>query len=90
MSTTSKKIIVVVGSTGAQGGSVAKALLRDGSFAVRAITRNPSSLPAQQLKAAGAEVVKADADDIESLREAFRGAYGVFSITGRLRYELNL
>jgi len=78
---TPKKIIVVVGSTGAQGSSVAKALLRDGSFAVRAITRNPNSPPAQQLKAAGVEVVKADADDIESLKKAFRGVYGVFSMT---------
>ena len=39
----SKKIIAVTGATGAQGGSVAKFLLEDGTFAVRALTRNPES-----------------------------------------------
>jgi len=40
-----KRIIAVVGSTGAQGGSVARALLHDGSdaFALRALTRKPES-----------------------------------------------
>ncbi len=78
-----KKIIAVIGSTGAQGGSVARALLRDGTFAVRAITRDPSSSAAQQLRAAGAQVAKADADNVDTLRKAFRGAYGVFSVTGK-------
>jgi len=38
-----KKIIVVFGATGLAGGSVAKFLLEDGQFAVRAITRNANS-----------------------------------------------
>ena len=39
----SSKVIVVMGATGAQGGSVAKFLLNDGTYAVRAVTRNPDS-----------------------------------------------
>jgi len=78
-----KKIIAVVGSTGTQGGGLARAILADpsGGFACRAITRDPSKEQAQALAAQGAEVVKADLDDVESLKKAFAGAYGVYGIT---------
>ena len=39
----SKKIIVVVGATGKQGGGMIDVLLKDGTFAVRAITRDANS-----------------------------------------------
>ncbi|KAF9508229.1 hypothetical protein BS47DRAFT_245492 [Hydnum rufescens UP504] len=81
MSSTQKKIVAVTGSTGVQGGSVAKILLDDGTFAVRAITRNVDSKKAQELKALGAEVVAADWEDVESVKKAFKGAWGVFGIT---------
>ena len=78
-----KKIIAVVGATGAQGGGLARAILadRNGGFGVRAITRKPDSEKAQALKNAGAEVVTADADDPASIRRAFTGAYGAFCLT---------
>jgi uncharacterized protein YbjT (DUF2867 family) len=78
-----KKIIAIVGSTGAQGGGLARAILADpnGGFAVRAITRDPSKDKAKALAAAGAEVVSADLDNVESLKKAFAGAHGVFGIT---------
>jgi uncharacterized protein YbjT (DUF2867 family) len=78
-----KKIIAVIGATGAQGGGLARAILADrsGSFAVRAITRNPSSEKAQALRAAGAEVVAGDTDKPETLGKAFAGAYGAFLVT---------
>jgi uncharacterized protein YbjT (DUF2867 family) len=78
-----KKIITVVGSTGAQGGGLARAILADpnGGFAVRAITRDPNTDKAKALAAAGAEVVSADLDNVESLKKAFAGAHGVFGIT---------
>ena len=78
-----KKIIAIVGATGAQGGSLARAILADksGQFAVRAITRNPDGDRAKALKKAGAEVVRADLDDEGSLKKAFTGAYGAFCIT---------
>src|SRR5690349_6954058 len=61
-----KKIIAVVGSTGAQGGGLVEAILSDpnGGFAARAITRDPSKDKARALAARGAEVVKADLDDV--------------------------
>jgi uncharacterized protein YbjT (DUF2867 family) len=78
-----KKIIAVVGATGAQGGGLVRAIQADrsGGFTVRAITRNPASEKAQALRARGAEVVAGDADDVTSIRRAFDGAYGVFCLT---------
>jgi uncharacterized protein YbjT (DUF2867 family) len=78
-----KKIIAVIGATGAQGGGLVRAILADrsGSFAVRAITRNPESEKAQALRAAGAEVVAADADKPETLSRAFTSAHGAFLLT---------
>jgi uncharacterized protein YbjT (DUF2867 family) len=78
-----RKIIAVVGATGAQGGGLARAILADrsGGFAVRAITRNPESEKAQALRSAGAEVVGADLDSPATLGKAFAGAYGAFCVT---------
>src|SRR5512145_2535822 len=78
-----KKLIAVVGATGAQGGGLVHGVLDDpnGGFAVRAITRNPDSEKGRALAAAGAEVVAGDSDDPASLRRAFEGAYGVFCLT---------
>lgn len=78
-----KKLIAVIGATGAQGGGVARAILNDpeGGFAVRAVTRNPESEAAKALADRGAEVVKADLDDRDSLERAFEGAYGAFCVT---------
>ena len=78
-----KRVIAVVGSTGAQGGGLVRSILADpsGGFAARAVTRNPSSEKARALVAAGAEVVAADLDDPASVRAAFRGAHGAFCVT---------
>ncbi len=78
-----KKIIAVVGATGAQGGGVVSAILNDPSheFAVRAITRNAHSEKAMALAKKGAEVVEADIADKASLAKAFNGAYGAFCVT---------
>lgn len=78
-----KKIIAVVGATGAQGGGLVRAILADpsGGFAPRAITRNTRSDKAQALSGLGAEVVGADLDDAASLVPAFAGAHAAFCVT---------
>lgn len=80
---TEKKIIAVMGATGAQGGGLARAILNDkeSPFAVRALTRDVNSDKARELAGMGAEVVFADLDDQESLEKAFAGAYGAFCVT---------
>lgn len=78
-----KKIIAVVGATGAQGGGLVRAILsdRNGPFAARALTRNVSSEKARELARLGAEVVAANVDDVQSLTRAFSGAYGAYCVT---------
>ncbi|KZV93492.1 NAD(P)-binding protein [Exidia glandulosa HHB12029] len=76
-----KKLIVVFGATGAAGGSVAKYLLEDGTFAVRAVTRNAASPAAQALKEKGAEVVEADLNKPDTIPGVLSGAYGVSGLT---------
>jgi uncharacterized protein YbjT (DUF2867 family) len=78
-----KKIIAVLGATGAQGGGLVRAILADPNspFAVRALTRDTTSDSAKALAKAGAEVVAADVDSTDSLTKAFEGAYGVYGVT---------
>src|SRR6187551_3944382 len=78
-----RKVIAVLGSTGSQGGGLVRAILADpaGGFAARAVTRDVSKDKAAALKAAGAEVVSGDLDDVESLKKAFAGAHGVYAVT---------
>lgn len=78
-----KKTIVVLGSTGSQGGGLCRAILGDPSsgFACRAVTRDPSKDPAKALADSGAEVVQADIDDVESLKKVFAGAHGLYAVT---------
>jgi len=78
-----KKIITVFGSTGAQGGGLVRAILRDpqSGFAVRAVTRDVNSEKAKELARMGAEVVAADIDDPASIQKAFEGAYGAYCVT---------
>lgn len=78
-----KKIIAVMGATGAQGGGLVRAMQADagGPFRARAITRDAGSEKAKALAKLGAEVVSANADDLESLKKAFAGAHGVYCVT---------
>jgi uncharacterized protein YbjT (DUF2867 family) len=78
-----KRVIAVVGATGAQGGGLVRAILADpqGRFAARAITRHPDSEKARALAALGVEVVAGDADAPASLDAAFAGAHGAYLVT---------
>jgi uncharacterized protein YbjT (DUF2867 family) len=66
------KLLTVVGATGTQGLSLINAALKDGTYKIRGLTRNPNSEKAAALSKRGVEVVKADINDGESLVEAFK------------------
>lgn len=66
---------------GAQGGSVARAILESKKFAVRAVTRDVTRPNALELQRLGAEVVKGDLNDKASVDSALKGAYGAFLVT---------
>lgn len=76
-----RKLIVVCGATGNQGGSVARRFLRDPRFRVRGLTRDSSSEKAQELAELGVEMVQTDPEDAESLKNGFRDANLIFSVT---------
>jgi len=73
--------ILVTGATGAQGGSVARALLNTNRYNIRCLTRNIHSHQALALRLAGAELVAGDLDDKDSLMAAMKDCYGVFGVT---------
>ncbi len=78
-----KKVIAIMGATGAQGGGLARSIAADpgGPFKARAVTRNPNSDKAAALAALGVEVVAGDADDAPSIERAFSGAFGAYCVT---------
>ena len=80
--------ILVTGATGRQGGAVARHLLSDG-WAVRALTRDPGSPAAKALADAGAEVVRGDMGDGNSMRSAMSGVHGVYSVQNGVEYGLD-
>jgi uncharacterized protein YbjT (DUF2867 family) len=85
---TDKKIIAIMGATGAQGGGLARAIAADhnGPFVARGITRKPNSEKGLALAKLGVEVVPGDADDPPSLERAMAGAYGVYCVTSYWEY----
>src|SRR6267142_6851728 len=78
-----KKIIAVLGATGAQGGGLVRAILNDpnGGYAARVLTRDVNGAKAKEFAKLGAEVVAVDIDNTESLKKAFSGAYGAYCVT---------
>jgi uncharacterized protein YbjT (DUF2867 family) len=77
---TEKLTIVVTGSTGKQGGAVARSLLGRG-HQVRAITRDPNSSQAKLLANAGASLVTASLEDSAAMTKALEGATSLFAMT---------
>lgn len=82
---TQKKVVVVFGATGNQGGSVIKSILGDpktaDEFNIRGITRDTSKPNAKALEAKGVETVAADINSTEQVKAALQGAYAVFAMT---------
>jgi uncharacterized protein YbjT (DUF2867 family) len=81
----SKQTLVVFGATGNQGTSIINYVLADAGlsskYAIRGLTRNPSSHAAQALKEKGVEVVKCDISKDEDVRTGLKGAQDVFLMT---------
>lgn len=75
-----KLTVVVTGSTGKQGGAVARGLLERG-HTVRAITRDPNSSQAKLLAKAGATLVVVSLEDTSAITKALEGATSLFAMT---------
>ena len=82
MSKNSPKTVAVCGATVQQGGVTLDALVKLGGIKIKAITRDATSAKSQALAARdGVEVVKADFNDLESLKTAFERCDAVFAVT---------
>ena len=79
------KLLTIFGATGNQGGSVVDLFLDrpdlQTRFSLRGISRDATSAKAKFLTSIGIEMVSATVDDIDSLKVAARGSYGVFGVT---------
>jgi hypothetical protein len=75
------KLLVVVGITGNQGGSVAASFVDNPKWRIRGLTRDVKSGKSQKLASQGVEMVQCNLHDPESLKDVFKGANLVFSIT---------
>ncbi|KAH6685469.1 hypothetical protein F5X68DRAFT_262701 [Plectosphaerella plurivora] len=75
------KIITILGITGKQGSSVAETFLKEGNWQIRGITRDPSKPASQEWVKKGVEMIKGDAGDAASLKEAFAGSNVIFGVT---------
>ena len=71
--------ILVLGATGRQGGSVARALMHAG-WPVRALVRDAGAPAAQELGTSGVDLRQGSFTDVAALRQAMHGAHGVFSM----------
>jgi uncharacterized protein YbjT (DUF2867 family) len=69
--------ILVIGATGQQGGSLARLLLQK-KHKVHALTRNAQSSAAQDLRNKGANIVKGDLDDPDTLQHAVKDVESIF------------
>lgn len=73
-------VYFVTGATGAQGGSVARHLLRAGKR-VRALTRDQKNDNAKSIASQGAELVDGDMGDKASLTKAMQSCTNLFAVT---------
>lgn len=76
----SKKIVLITGATGKQGGATIRHLAKRGGLTLRAMTRKPESDAAKALEALGVELVQGDLNDDASLAKALSGTWGVFAV----------
>jgi len=81
MATKSKPIVVVSGVTGRQGGSIAKALLEDGNWNVRGLTRHAGSQRALEFSSKGVEIIAVDWQNKGELASALENCYAFFALT---------
>jgi hypothetical protein len=81
MTTSSKKIIVVVGGPGNQGSSVTRKFLSLPNWHICCLTHNPSSTTTQTLSGLGAELIQGDLSYLASIIHAFTSADAIFANT---------
>ena len=79
MSSHAASKIFVIGATGAQGLPIVDALVADGRYSVRALSRDPASRRAKELLSLGdVSIIEGSFADEANLRRGFRGCDGAY------------
>ncbi|KAI1816136.1 NAD(P)-binding protein [Poronia punctata] len=77
-----KKLIAIIGGTGAQGMPIVRDLVRSGTYSARVLTRDITSARFKELQSYGpgsVEGVMGSFASEDALRDVFRGAWGAFA-----------
>jgi len=80
-SSQTKPIFLVCGATGAQGGSVVRALMKYNKWHIRGITRDMNSEEARRLRDKGIEMMPCDMTKPEELKKAMMGVHTMYGMT---------
>lgn len=75
----SKKTLLIIGASGSQGGEVLKQLQKSNKFNLRALQRKESEF-SKKCREEGIEIAIGDLYNEESLVDAMKDVYGVFSV----------
>ena len=75
----SKKTLLIIGASGSQGGKVLKQLQKENKFNLRVLQRKESEFSKKCVEE-GLEVAIGDLYNEESLVNATKGVYGIFSV----------
>ncbi|CAF3193729.1 unnamed protein product [Rotaria socialis] len=78
-----KRLVTIVGATGAQGGAVVRSLLATNKYKIRGLTRDATSEKAQAVKrlSDNIEMVSCDIGKPEDVQRAFKDSWAVFAVT---------
>ncbi|KAJ2762493.1 hypothetical protein H4S06_000632 [Coemansia sp. BCRC 34490] len=84
------RTVAIIGATGIQGGSVLRVLYATGKYNIIAVTRDDSSASANKIRVNYPDIKLAIAnlDNVESLKQAFKGADIVFGVTQYLQPDI--
>jgi uncharacterized protein YbjT (DUF2867 family) len=74
-------LVVVLGATGTQGGSVIRALLKRPQYRLCGVTRDVHKAKSKQLEREGVQMVSAEMSHENSLIKAFERASIIFAVT---------
>ncbi|KAF2086486.1 NAD(P)-binding protein [Saccharata proteae CBS 121410] len=85
-----EKLIVIVGMTGNQGGSVVDVYINQSGRKIRGISRDPTKESSRGWSDRGVEMMAADVDDVAGLKEVFKGAQVIFGKWSQRNITRNL
>ena len=78
-----RRLVTIVGATGAQGGAVLRALLGNNEYRIRGLTRDVNSDKAKAVQQLSDEIemVQCDLNSTDDVQRAFEGSWAIYALT---------